>query len=142
MLRTFRDGRHRSQADFFSMLSGGRRRGAAGGAEGAARGAAATGPHVAVARELLDLIEFSIGALRRQVSLGLESGRVWNKANGSWDWLGLELNATMSYSPWLRSAPPQTGGTHKSTPYCCVSMTVINCPIRGHLNLCVHLPSD
>ena len=56
------------QADFFSMLSSGRR-GGAGGAERAARGQAATGPHVAVARELLDLIEFSIGALRRQVRL-------------------------------------------------------------------------
>ena len=61
-----RNGLRRLQADFFSMLSTGRR-GAAGGAEGTARGAVATGPHVAVARELLDLIEFSIGALRRQV---------------------------------------------------------------------------
>ncbi len=56
------------------MLSSGRQRGAAGAAEGGTRGAAATGPHVAVARELLDLIEFSIGALRRQVGLAL---RLW-----------------------------------------------------------------
>jgi hypothetical protein len=54
--------------DFFSMLTPGTR-GAKGGAS-TARGAAAAGPHATVARELLDLIEFSIAALRRQANLG------------------------------------------------------------------------
>ena len=51
------------------MLTPGQR-GGAGGAVSKARGAAGTGgPHVAVARELLDLIEFSIAALRKQARL-------------------------------------------------------------------------
>ena len=53
--------------DFFSMLTPGSR-GAGAGVSGA-RSSAATGPHATVARELLDLIEFSIAALRRQASL-------------------------------------------------------------------------
>ena len=39
------------------------------GAASGGRSAAATGPQATVARELLDLIEFSITALRRQASL-------------------------------------------------------------------------
>lgn len=50
----------RTQTDFFSMLSSPARSSAAGGGR-------STGADAAVAREMLDLVEFSISALRQQV---------------------------------------------------------------------------
>ena len=97
------------------MLGSGARGGGTGGTAGRARGTMTTGPHVAVARELLDLIEFSIGALRRQVLLNLPrhgaevecSPVIKLQTNPTPKWCGLLMPLQMLAHPaTARSACP------------------------------------